>query len=207
MTLKGHGNRRDRVLSAKEFQNLYDKAPEHLQDILVMGYWTGMRKGEILNLTWDKVDMKNRFIHLESSDTKEGAGKTIPIGDEVNKALNRLPRGLHTKIVFLYNGKPILNRFETAMKTACEKAKIKWGREAKDGFIFHDLRHTFVTDMRRAGVERTVTMAITGHAIQDMNQRYDNVDEKDKLQAIAKLEAYRRNAFANVDQNVDQPAI
>ncbi len=47
-------------------------------------------------------------------------------------------------------------------------------------------------------------MAITGHAIQDMNQRYDTIDEEDKRQAIAKLEAYRRKTAANVDQNVDQ---
>jgi integrase len=72
----------------------------------------------------------------------------------------------------------------------------------KGGFIFQDLRHAFITDMRRAGVDRTVTMAITGHAITDMNQRYDVVEDSDKLKTVRKLEAYR-NAMvipAIVDQ-------
>jgi hypothetical protein len=35
-------------------------------------------------------------------------------------------------------------------------------------------------------------MAITGHAIQGMNRRYDPIDERDMLEAFAKLDAYRR---------------
>lgn len=172
-----------------------------------MGYWTGMRKGEILNLTWEKVDMKAGLIRLEASDTKESAAKIVPIGPELRGVLQGLPRGIHGKTVFLKKGKPIRNGFEKMMKTACEKAGIKWGREEKDGFIFHDLRHTFITEMRRAGVDRTVTMAITGHAIQDMNQRYDTVEDWEKLEAIAKLEAYRSAVTVKVDQVVDQMAV
>jgi len=94
--------------------------------------------------------------------------------------------------------------YQDRIKEACKDAGIEYGRSSRDGFVFHDLRHTFITDMRKAGVERTVTMAITGHAIQDMNQRYDTVDERDKKEAIEKLEVYRCKTIANVDQNVDQ---
>ena len=45
-----------------------------------------MRKGEIINLTWDKVHLKERFIELEAEDVKEGKEKTIPLGDEPLKA-------------------------------------------------------------------------------------------------------------------------
>jgi hypothetical protein len=55
--------------------------------------------------------------------------------------------------------------------------------------------HAFITDIRRAGVDRTVTMAITGHAITDMNQRYDVVEDSDKLKAVRKLEVLYRNAM------------
>ena len=54
--------------------------------------------------------------------------------------------------------------------------------------------------MRRAGVPRTVTKSIMGHAIRDMNERYDTVEDWEKLDAIGRLETYRRN----VDQTVDQ---
>jgi integrase len=44
-----------------------------------------------------------------------------------------------------------------------------------------DLRHTFITGMRRAGVPRTVTMSVIGHALKDMHERYDTVEDWKKL--------------------------
>jgi integrase len=189
--LKGHANRRERVLTVHEYESLLEKAPKHIKAILTMGYWTGMRKGEILDLSWDKVDVKNRIITLEAEDTKEGQGKSIPIGAEVLQVLNGIPRPIHGGRVFLYNGKPIEHRFETGLKKAAKEAGVLWGKKEKGGFIFHDFRHTFITDMRKAGIARSVTMSITGHAIRDMNERYDVVDLADKLDAIEKLRAYR----------------
>ncbi len=127
----------------------------------------------------------------------------IPICPELFQVLVAIPRAIHTDHVFLYRGKPVKD-IRVGIQEACKDAGIEYGRGSRDGFVFHDLRHTFVTDMRKAGVERTVTMAITGHAIQDMNQRYDTIDERDKLEAVARLEAYRRKESASVDQNVDQ---
>lgn len=92
--------------------------------------------------------------------------------------------------VFLYYGKTI-DRFTTTLKTACDNAGILWGKKEKGGFVFHDLRHTFVTDMRRAGVARTMTMTTTGHAITDMNARYYTIEDFEKLEAIRKLEKFR----------------
>lgn len=197
-TLKGHSNRRDRVLTTEEFVALHKSSLKHVADILILGYWAGMRRGEITNLTWDKVDLKSGFIYLEASDTKEGMPKAVPIASEVGKVLIRLPRPIHGGHVFLYKGKPI-KRFDVSLSKACGSADILWGRRKKGGFIFHDLRHTFITDMRRAGVQRTVTMAITGHAVTDMNERYDTIEAWEKLEAIRLLEKFR-----SVDQSVDQ---
>lgn len=72
-------NARKRVLAPPEFQSLMVSASRHLKGILAAAYYTGMRKGEILHLTWDKVDFKNRLIRLEASDTKDKEPRTIPI--------------------------------------------------------------------------------------------------------------------------------
>jgi len=52
-------------------------------------------------------------------------------------------------------------------------------------------------------------MAITGHAITDMDQRYDVVEDADKLAAIRQLEAYRSELtkLAIVDQSVDAEGV
>jgi len=195
-----NANARDRVLSGAEYESILWNSPKHLKDILVIAYWTGMRKGEILNLTWNKVNLKDRIISLEAEDTKEGKAKTVPIGDKLHAVLSKIPRSIHDSHVFLYCGRP-MGHFTTALKTACEEAGVTWGREVKDGFTFHDMRHTFVTDMRKAGVSKSVRMSITGHAPKDMDDRYNKVDDIDKLKAISQLEADRGNVRQENQKN------
>ena len=188
--LKRNSNARDRVLSKDEYELLLEKSPKHLKHILTIGFWTGMRKGEIINLTWDKVNMKEMFIQLEAEDTKERKSKTIPLSNEVFKMLKAIPRHIQNNLVFTYYGKSIGGDFSTSLKTACKEAGILWGRDIKDGFIFHDIRHTFVTNMRKAGVSKSVRMSITGHAPKDMDDRYNKISLEDQHEAIKKLEVF-----------------
>ena len=199
--LKSNGNARDRVLSPDEFKALLEHSSRHLRGILAMGYYTGMREGEILNLTWDKVDMKNRLICLEASDTKDKESRRIPICDELFEILRTVPRALHEKHVFLYRGKP-LGDIRNSLRKACDAAGIVYGRFEKDGFVFHDLRHTFNTYMRKAGIPESVIMEVTGHSTREMFDRYNTVDVDDTRQAIEQFQDYLRN----VDQTVDQKA-
>lgn len=123
--LKGSSNARDRVLTVEEFDRLIPHALPHLRDALIMAYWAGMREGEILKLTWDKVDLKAREISLEAEDTKEGKPKAVPIGDEVYNVLTRggkVAGGMGH--IITYNRKPIGRQFYASMKSACKKAKI-----------------------------------------------------------------------------------
>lgn len=163
-------------------------AAAHLRPILATAYYTGMRKREITTLTWDKIDFKARVIRLEAADTKDREKRTVPICDPLMEELQVIPRGIHG-LVFRYQGKGV-GDIETAMETACKKAKIKYGRFVKGGFVFHDLRHTFNTNMRKAGVAESVIMDITGHSTRAMFDRYNTVDESDRNQAIGQFKAF-----------------
>ncbi len=199
--LKGNANARDKVLTPEQFDDLLNNSPWHLKSILATGYYTGMRKGEILNLTWNKVDLKNRLIGLEAEDTKDNEPRDIPICDELYEILKAIPRAIHDPHVFLYKGKPIKD-LRTALRKACKEAGILYSRFAKDGFVLHDLRHTFNTNMRKAGVPESVIMAVTGHSTREMFDRYNTVDVEDTRKAIDQLQGY----LQSVDQNVDQAA-
>jgi integrase len=203
--LKRNSNARDRVLSVDEYQRLYEAAAAHLKPIIATGYYTGMRRGEILGLTWDQVDMKNGFIHLGAEDTKDKESRDIPICEDLKRILQRLPRTLHYQNVFIYTRKLItrdeviqrpVRDIQRAMHEACKEAGITWGK-TKDGFIFHDLRHTFNTNMRKAGVEESTIMSITGHSTRQMFDRYNTIDEGDKRNGIEKL----RYFLQSVNQN------
>ena len=50
------------------------------------------------------------------------------------------------------------------LKRACKKAKIIYGRNKKDGFTLHDLRHTFKTNVCKADVPELVIIEIAGHS-------------------------------------------
>ena len=163
-----------------------------------------MRRNEILKLTWDKIDLQSKLIRLKAGDTKEGNRKIVPISNRLKAILMRLPNRLHDAYannhVFQYKGKPVSD-IRTGLKNGCESAGIAYGRNSEDGFTFHDLRHRFATNARKASVEKNVIMVIMGHSAgNDMNFRYDSVDEADLLNAVDQIEAF----LESVDHSVDQ---
>lgn len=71
---------------------------------------------------------------------------------------------------------------------------MSYGRFVDGGFIFHYLRHSFITNCRRAGIDRNVQCAITGHSnSRDINQRYDTINEADLLKAVGIYEVFSAN--------------
>jgi len=143
-----------------------------------------MRAGEIFNLTWDKVDLKQRAIRLEAADTKTSEPRVIYLSDEVLGILHEAGRvrGLGHNRVFTYKGRPIMS-IRTAFLKACSRGGI-------ENFRFHDLRHTFNTNMRKAGVDHSVIMKLTGHKTAAMFHRYNTVDTADAVDAYQKFEGF-----------------
>lgn len=175
-------NARDRVLSYEELKRLVAELPHHAADIVTVGYHTGMRFGEIVGLTRDRVNLREGYLDLTAKDTKTREPRRIYFNDEVREVLNRArkTRGLRHSHVFMYKGEPIKS-IKVALASALERAGI-------EDFRFHDLRHTFVTNMRRAGVPETVIMKITGHKTRSMFARYDTIEPSDCKEAMRKLE-------------------
>jgi hypothetical protein len=66
---------------------------------------------------------------------------------------------------------------------ACHKAQVA-------NVTFHDLRHAFVTNARRAGIDYFRIMAITGHKTMAVFKRYNTVDEADLRQAMSQMDTY-----------------
>ena len=112
---------------------------------------------------------KPRRVHLVSQaiEILERAGKV---------------RGISHRYVCTYKGMPVRS-IKRALSTALRKTCIS-------DFRFHDLRHTFNTNMQRAGVRDTVTMQLTGHKTLSMFVRYSSVDFDDGKEAAARFSAF-----------------
>ena len=180
-------NERDRVLSDGEWMGLYNTAKPHLRPILLLAYQLGQRLSEIVNLTWDRIDLHRGFITLRAIDTKTKKPRRIPMTPAVREALGGLAkvRSLSTNRVFLYKGIP-LKRISRTFGTAKRNAGIL-------DFRFHDLRHCASTNLRRAGVDTATAMKIVGHKSEKMWKRYNAIEENDLVNAARKLNTYLEN--------------
>ena len=112
-------NRRLRYLSKEECQALISNCEAHLRPIVITALNSGMRKGEILSLKWDNVDLKHGFILLDI--TKNGERREIPINDTLRANLQGITRRLDVPYVFYYSktGKPyqdVKRSFHTSLR-------------------------------------------------------------------------------------------
>ena len=173
---------RSRTLTQEEYQRLLDCCPPHFRSIVLLAYYTGMRKGEIFGLTWERVDFQNGVIILEAENTKTQEKREIPLDESLKDILRKVPRTLGCHYVFNHRGKK-LHHARTGFRNACLKSGL-------DGFHFHDLRHCAITNMRKAGVPDTVIMSISGHKTNAVFRRYDKIDRTDRLGALEKVRVF-----------------
>jgi integrase len=197
VSLEREHNERDRVLSSDEFARLYQASEEWVKPILLMAYHTGMRKGEIRSLRWDQIDLRHHLIRLKSADTKTDEGRTIPLNQSLTITLKSTTRYLGCPWVFV--NPAILDAWKASPgevdpryhKTSISHAFTRaCKRAAVENATFHDLRHTFVTNARRAGVDYFRIMAITGHRTMSVFKRYNTVDEHDLRRAMLQMDTY-----------------
>jgi integrase len=164
-------NARDRILSPEEFARLLAKSPTHLKPFIKMGYHTAMRQGEIVNLTWEQVDLKEGFIRLNHGQTKTNEGRLVPLTRELIEMFKAMPRGLPGVRVFALRDFP-----RGAFLRACKEAGI-------ENFTFHDLRHTAINNWRLQGHDYFRIMEASGHKTMQVFKRYNKVS-KDEFRAL-----------------------
>ena len=179
--LKDEGKRL-RYLSIEECNALINVCDNHLKPIVVTALNTGMRRGEILNLKWDQVDLKHGFILLDR--TKNGERREIPINRTLEALFldKSLIRRIDIPYVFYdpVTGNPYQD-VKRSFNTALRKAKIR-------DFHFHDLRHTFASHLVMSGVDITTVSRLLGHKSLSMTLRYSHLAPSHMVKAVDVLD-------------------
>jgi integrase len=200
------------------FAKLSRELPDYLRLPLALGFFTGMRLGEIKRLEWEQIDFIGNAIMLRAGETKNDEARSIPIVPQLRALLveqhgRRKPgcpyvcfrldrRGLAVK----------LERFRKAWQSACVRAGLgKWEPTAElvtrsdrphgkvkvkrvyRGMIFHDLRRSAVRNLVRSQVPEIVARQITGHKTRSVFDRYNIVSAQDLADASRKLADYLEN--------------
>ncbi|MHC4278100.1 MAG: tyrosine-type recombinase/integrase [Planctomycetota bacterium] len=179
-----------RYLSEDECQILIDACSPHLRPIVVTALNSGMRKGEILSLRWDRIDLRHGFILLDV--TKNGKRREIPINSTLRATLEAIPHGLESEYVFVDRNGRTFKDVKKSFATACRKAGII-------DFKFHDLRHCFASHLVMAGVDIRTVQELLGHKTLRMTIRYSHLAPSHKVRAVEKL-AQKLTQFDILDE-------
>lgn len=143
-----------------------------LLPIVKLALETGMRRGEILSLTWANIDLNNRRIRLERS--KNGSPRSIPLSDKSLSVLKSLNPSGDVRL-FSIGAESMRKQFERAVK----RAKAKWSQELPnpfEGLRFHDLRHEALSHLSDKGLNVIELSQFSGHRTLSMLARYTHPD-------------------------------
>ncbi|BFU94354.1 MAG: putative Integrase [Nitrospira sp.] len=167
VSMEKENNKRDRWLTEEEEGRLLGSCRPWLLDVVVFALHTGMRMGEILELTWRGVDFNHRTVTVFRS--KNGERRTIPVNETVLHMLKEKSKVRSLVLDRVFCSK-IFTPLESghlrrAFRLALSKAKI-------EEFHFHDLRHTFATRLVQAGIDLYKVQQLLGHKSPIMTQRY-----------------------------------
>jgi integrase len=176
-------NARLRFLSKEEIARLLDNCAGHLRPVVTLAVFTGMRKGEILNLKWQDIDIQRGLINIY--DSKNGTKRESYINETVKRTLIAVRKHPESPYVFCrQSGEPYYN-LRKSFFTACKKSGIV-------DFRFHDLRHTFASQLVMSGVDIKTIQELLGHKSIEMTLRYSHLAPSHKSRAVELL-----------DQNID----
>jgi integrase len=182
-----------------EFERVRAELPAYLQPAVTLAYWTGWRRGELLNLEWRHVDLDAGTVRLDPGTTKNKEGRFVYLPAEALDALRawrrrtaevERERSCIIGHVFHHDDRPIRD-FSVAWRGACARAGVA-------GRTLHDFRRTAARNYVRAGVPERVAMQILGHKTRAIFDRYNIVSEGDLRAAAEKVAAPVRDGLGKI---------
>ena len=120
--------------------------------------------------------IRNGFIYLDKTKSKES--RQIPVNKDLNRLFRRIRKDRHftSEYVFVYHGDPVKD-VKRGFKAALDRAGIK-------DFRFHDLRHTFASQVIMRGASLKDVQELLGHRTMSMTLRYSHLTQEHKREAV-----------------------
>ena len=168
---------RNQYFTRKEIDALLPHLPEYLRDVVLFGYLTGWRKGEITGLQWSNVDRSGGTIRLDPEQNKSRVVRVLVLHGELAELIERRWRAREVDRV------PSPYVFHKAGRRLAE-FRIQWLRACRQAGLghrwFHSLRRSAARNMSLQGIPEKVIMSIMGHRTRGMFDHYNIVTEADQ---------------------------
>ena len=176
--LKGD-KRKPYPVSWDEQRKLFKELLKHLLEMALFTVNTGARSKEVTHLSWEWQIVGERAFRVPGAYTKNGE-EHIVFCNSIAWNVIEAQRGVHSKRVFTYKGQPVTKIYNTAWKSARERAYLSQVR-------VHDLRHTFGKRIRALGIEEMDRKDLMGHKNGDVSRLYCAPEIKRLCQVAEKL--------------------
>ena len=151
-----------------------------LYPLVLMALATGARQGELLGLTWDRIDLKDGTAYLET--TKSGDRRTLPIRGPALTELRKYAKIRRMDSVFVFpsvDGKKPYS-FRPYWNRALKRAEVT-------DFRFHDLRHTAASYLAMNGATMIEIADVLGHKTLEMVKRYAHLADSHKANVLERM--------------------
>jgi integrase len=136
-----------------------DTSTPYLRQVIELAIETGMRKGELLGLTWQSVHLERRVITL--ADTKNGHARFVPLTDRAVSVLRDAKES------------GVLSPVPITQSTLDNAWKRLIRRTGLAGLRFHDLRHEALSRWaHKLNGDVFKLSIVSGHQTLQMAQRY-----------------------------------
>jgi integrase len=139
-----------------------------MEPLIVLAIETAMRRGELLSLCWENIDLVRRVAFLPM--TKNGECRAVPLSSRAIAALEPLRARLDAPEGLVFPLSP------NAVKLAWQRIRERAGLP---DLHFHDLRHEAVSRLFEKGLGITEVSTISGHKELRMLQRYTHLRAED----------------------------
>ncbi len=158
-----------------------DGFADHLKPMVILSMHTGVRRGELFNLKWTDIDFGQRTtLTVRGEGSKSGQTRHIPLNQAaVDTLLQWQRQNDNGQLVFHNNGKKFTN-VNSAWRNVLQDAGIS-------NLRWHDLRHTFASNLVMAGVDLNTVRELLGHKDIKTTLRYAHLAPKEKAAAVEKL--------------------
>lgn len=187
---------RTRIASNDEIDQLWNEFSDLLKDILIFEVATGLRKGEIINLEWAHINFEKRFGRIP--DNKErNIFKIVSFHDDAMEIL--MQRYKTKKGLYVFCTEDGLQlKYDGVIRTEFNRIRSKLG--IKD-LRFHDLRHSFGTNMVEDSGNIHATSKAMGHSDVTVTDKiYTQVRNNYMLREVNKMRSHLSRIRKNSDK-------
>jgi integrase len=157
---------------------------DHLKPLVLVALNTGLRRGELLGLTWAAVNLSAKLLTVTATTAKSGHTRRVPLNAEALKVLTawyeRQGKPDSDALVFPGPDGERMKRIDTSWETLVKIAGLK-------NFRLHDCRHHFASRLVQAGVDLYTVKELLGHSEIAMTEKYSHLAPGNLQSAVEKV--------------------